>query len=490
MAPLIGRYAKGQLLRTILSLVLLMVILLPLLVLSMVLARVTTCSFTSPSKVQVEEAEAEARTPLSVNVTDRFTAADLISGLYIAGSTCTYSISPSSASFGSSSGSGSFSVTTQIGCSWVVANLPPWVSISSGASGTGTGTISYVVSANTGSTTRQAQLSVGGQLFTITQTGTSGGGGGGVNSINYLLWGFYGTIGSDGNTTLPLGTNNSSVVDIRMMMDHTGTLTDVCAFLSTANYGSGNAGTGGTIQCFVYPDDGSSHFPVTSNPPIAEAIITSAGIQPYRNVFTLTPQINVIAGQLLHFVFVNVDLNPTANYVSAVSVNSTSGGNSPGQPQIPSSKLAIGTKNRAATTFAPAVTVASGTGDAMAGIYAVLRRLTITNPSVRSVNTFATSGIGTSVSSISFTMPTGTVQNDLILACINYTQGVPLSLPGGWSLLLNQNFATTGAVCVIYKVAGSGETGPYTISVGGGGSKPIQDTSNKHQRCGCSCLAV
>ena len=413
-------------------------------------------------------------TPLSITAVEHFTAADLVSGLYPVGASCTYSISPLSANFGSASGSGSITVTTQTGCSWVVSNLPPWISITSGASGTGNGTVNYSVSANTGTSTRQAQLSIGGQLFTIIQAGTSGGGGGGVNSINSLLWGFYGTIGSDGNASLPLGTNNSSVVDIRMMMDHTGTLKDVCAFLSTGNYGSGNAGTGGTIQCFVYPDDGSSHYPVTSNPPIAEGIITSAGIQPYCNVFTLTPQISVTAGQLLHFVFVNVDLNPTANYVSAVSVTSTGGGNSPGQPQIPSSKLAIGTKNRTATTFAPAVTVNGGAGSAMAGIYVTLRRQTTANPSFRGVGTYANSGNGVSASSLSFSMPTGTVQNDLMLACINYTQGTPLTLPGGWSLLYNQNFATSGAICIIYKVATSGESGPYTVTVTGGGTSPLK----------------
>ena len=75
-------------------------------------------------------------------------------------SSCTYSITPSSASFSASGGTGSVLVTTQAGCNWGVSTAPSWVTINSG-SGTGSGTMRYTVSPNTG-TTRIASLTVTG----------------------------------------------------------------------------------------------------------------------------------------------------------------------------------------------------------------------------------------------------------------------------------------------------------------------------------------
>ena len=84
---------------------------------------------------------------------------------------CTYTISPSSASFSTSGGSGSVTVTTQAGCSWVTSTAPSWITVNSG-SGTGTGTMSYTVSSNTG-TTRTASLTIAGNVFTVTEAGAT-----------------------------------------------------------------------------------------------------------------------------------------------------------------------------------------------------------------------------------------------------------------------------------------------------------------------------
>ena len=89
------------------------------------------------------------------------------------GTTCTYSISPTSQSFGSSGGTGSVSVTTQSGCTWTASESLDWVTITSGSSGTGSGTVTYSVSPNTGST-RTGTMTIAGQTFTITQEGAGG----------------------------------------------------------------------------------------------------------------------------------------------------------------------------------------------------------------------------------------------------------------------------------------------------------------------------
>jgi hypothetical protein len=84
---------------------------------------------------------------------------------------CTYVISPSSASFSASGGTGSVSITTQAGCNWGTSASASWVTINSG-SGTGSGTMRYTVSSNTG-TARSASLTVAGNVFTVGEAGIS-----------------------------------------------------------------------------------------------------------------------------------------------------------------------------------------------------------------------------------------------------------------------------------------------------------------------------
>jgi hypothetical protein len=65
--------------------------------------------------------------------------------------------------------SGTLSVTDNSGCSWTASGLPAWVTITSGGSGTGNGTISYTVAANTTGADRSATFTVAGPMFSITQ---------------------------------------------------------------------------------------------------------------------------------------------------------------------------------------------------------------------------------------------------------------------------------------------------------------------------------
>jgi Zn-dependent metalloprotease len=92
------------------------------------------------------------------------------------GGTCSYSISPTSASYAAGGGTGSVSVTATAGCAWTAASNAAFISITSGSSGTGSGTVSYSVAANTGTTSRTGTLTIAGQTFTVTQAGTTGGG--------------------------------------------------------------------------------------------------------------------------------------------------------------------------------------------------------------------------------------------------------------------------------------------------------------------------
>ena len=88
-------------------------------------------------------------------------------------STCTYSISSPGASFSSAGGTGSVNVTTQSSCVRTASSGASWLTITSGGSGTGSGTVQYSVAANTSASPRTASSTIAGNVFTVTQAGTS-----------------------------------------------------------------------------------------------------------------------------------------------------------------------------------------------------------------------------------------------------------------------------------------------------------------------------
>src|SRR5579871_1551933 len=88
---------------------------------------------------------------------------------------CSYTLSPTSANFGSTGGSGSFQVQTTGGCQWqaVITASVSWLHLSGSASGNGNGTVNFTVDANQGSPARAASIAVQGQNFTVNQTGSA-----------------------------------------------------------------------------------------------------------------------------------------------------------------------------------------------------------------------------------------------------------------------------------------------------------------------------
>lgn len=83
---------------------------------------------------------------------------------------CTFTLDPTSQSLPSSGGTGSFTVNaSNPACSWTASTPDSWITITGGASGTGTGTVSYSV----GSTApiRTGTITAAGQTFTVNQMG-------------------------------------------------------------------------------------------------------------------------------------------------------------------------------------------------------------------------------------------------------------------------------------------------------------------------------
>ena len=91
------------------------------------------------------------------------------------GGTCTFSISPTSATYPAAGGTGSVSVTTSASCNWTAVSNNSFVTITSGASGTGSGTVNYSVAANTVATPRNGSMTIAGNNFAVTQDAASSG---------------------------------------------------------------------------------------------------------------------------------------------------------------------------------------------------------------------------------------------------------------------------------------------------------------------------
>ncbi|MEK7677255.1 MAG: N-acetylmuramoyl-L-alanine amidase, partial [Verrucomicrobiota bacterium] len=85
---------------------------------------------------------------------------------------CTYSLSPASTNPGSSSDSGSFTVTTGTSCAWsAISDATGWLHTSS--SGSANGTVNYTYDLNPSPNPRTGHITVGGQTFTVTQARSS-----------------------------------------------------------------------------------------------------------------------------------------------------------------------------------------------------------------------------------------------------------------------------------------------------------------------------
>ncbi|MGC4119667.1 MAG: S8 family serine peptidase [Myxococcales bacterium] len=99
--------------------------------------------------------------PRNGRVTPRLDLAAAVSG-------CFHTLSPASLSPPSAGGPATVSVSTAADCAWTASSNAPWLTITSGASGTGPGTVGLSVAANSGAS-RTATLTVGTRTLTVTQ---------------------------------------------------------------------------------------------------------------------------------------------------------------------------------------------------------------------------------------------------------------------------------------------------------------------------------
>jgi hypothetical protein len=128
----------------------------------------------------------------------------VIAGVYVAGAgcghkspdeptpVCSIAIAPGSLAFASEGGTGSVTVTAPAGCAWSAAPAANWIAITSGASGSGPGSVVYSVAANATTDARTASVTIGGQSHSVTQQGRA------ATVCNYDISPNSATWGNDG----------------------------------------------------------------------------------------------------------------------------------------------------------------------------------------------------------------------------------------------------------------------------------------------------
>jgi hypothetical protein len=101
-------------------------------------------------------------------------------------------LNPQQADLPGTAATGSVTVTASAGFPWTAVSNAAWLTIQSGNSGTGNGTVNYSVTANPNVDWRGAALTIGGQTFLVTQAAAAPSGSGNSRS-------FISNLGSDAN---------------------------------------------------------------------------------------------------------------------------------------------------------------------------------------------------------------------------------------------------------------------------------------------------
>ena len=118
------------------------------------------------------ESEIRAAIPSSITSIQQKTGVTVMGiDAYRRSPLCTCSISKTGQIFNAEKGSGSFSVITVRTCNWNATKNAGWITIISGESGKGNGTVHFTIQANMSHNKRVGLIKVGNKTFTVTQYG-------------------------------------------------------------------------------------------------------------------------------------------------------------------------------------------------------------------------------------------------------------------------------------------------------------------------------
>ena len=102
--------------------------------------------------------------------TGTLTVAGLTYTVNQAALSCSYTVSPTSQAMPVGGGPGLTDVAAPAGCAWTaVSNNTGWLTVTSGASGNGNGTVGFSTTANPNGTPRSGTITIAGRTFSVTQ---------------------------------------------------------------------------------------------------------------------------------------------------------------------------------------------------------------------------------------------------------------------------------------------------------------------------------
>ncbi len=254
----------------------------------------------------------------------------------LSGGTCGYSIPSAGVSFSRFGGGGTFPVNaTESDCGWTAtSNSPSWLPVTSGANGTGDGSVSYLVAANNTTSLRTGTITVGGQTFTVTQQGDC------VTAISPTSRsvGYGGDSGSYVGVSATSGCNWTASSN-RSWISVTGYLSNGFTY-SVASNATGVDRTGAIIvlgKTFTITQSGNftncqSYTPIALNQTINGALTTSdctiGGSTSYVDQYSF----NGTAGQKIAITMRSITLSSGKLYLTDPNGDFVGNGSSPRVP--------------------------------------------------------------------------------------------------------------------------------------------------------------
>jgi uncharacterized protein (TIGR03437 family) len=204
-----------------------------------------------------------------------------LSGLAI----CGFVLSEQSQTFDAAGGQGTITATGSSSCSRTAVSNQSWITVTSGGSGSGNGTVGFTVSPNTASGPRTGKITIGDQDFVVIQSGT-GGIGAPCSDINFADPYFINTywtahaveaadFNNDGNPDLvAVSTSPTSLFLLTYLGNGKGAL--ALRYTFSPGYGSINDAELLTIAVADFNKDGNQDVAIAS--PGIDSVLVFRGI--------------------------------------------------------------------------------------------------------------------------------------------------------------------------------------------------------------------
>jgi Putative binding domain, N-terminal/Viral BACON domain len=155
---------------------------------------------------------------------------------------CAFTIAPNNESIAAAGGAGTAIAVTASGgnCTWTATSNASWITVTSGATGSGNGSVGFSVAANTGAA-RNGSLTIAGQTFTANQAAAA------APVCTYTL---------DANSASPSALGGPGSVSVTAAAGCAWTATTSASWITLTAGASGNGN--GTVSFLVLPNLGAA----------------------------------------------------------------------------------------------------------------------------------------------------------------------------------------------------------------------------------------